>query len=399
MVDLNYNPLKSLKILSILGVALILSCSMFSDMGGNTQSIEQLTASPFIAELNGSTTKTISLSVEKGSHIAWMGFDQSGDYNYFKVEQITIGSRTIENESGSSVEVFENISVSSTTSSSLLLTITYKAKKAMESEDDPFSASLLIVFDYPETKTIQIQLNGYVQGVCDDCVLQPDHQYVYQAVDNDGDSDGFPDFELYLCDAQAIPASELGGGTLPDDAISTVDYAFDYIQLPDNPSFVIYSASKKPGYYIIDAGDGSGIEPTIPPFEIPVPGGEPIPTVEVSLEEGSQAVCPEVDGIISCSPETESGIRLYVAGGLLNVEEAFLTNGSLVAENSECGHFGTWEGSGTVGEDNPESDVDLTLIAITSVSESQSSIVSATGINSALIVAVIRLQLITGGDL
>lgn len=389
---------------------------MFTDMGGNTQSIEQLTVSPFIAELNGSTTKTISLSVENGSHIAWIGFDQSGDYKYFKVDQITTGSRTIENESGSSVEVFENISVSSTTSSSLLLTMTYKAKAAMESEDDPFSASLLIVFDYPETKTIQIQLNGYVQGICDDCRLSPDHEYVYQAIDGD-DDDTLPDFELYVCDKEAVkitPAEYISNDPL-EDGTEPGTYAFSIIPLTDDSDsyFHFYTADKKPNYVVIDAGDGASLEASIPPFDLPavveLPGK--IDSIPVELEEGTQSICPDDgSGIFNCGTASEdSGILVDVFDHQLNVEPLAVTNGAVdvsVNPSTGCAGFGTWEGYGILGEDidpadETETDVDLKLIATVIVSESQPTIVTEldTGIDGALIVAVIRLTLVSKSDL
>lgn len=400
------NLSKLMKSLSYFFVFLVVSCSVFTDMGGNTQSLEQLTATPFIAELNSSTTKTIALNVDEKSHVAWIGFDQSGDYKYFKVDQISVNGKVTENETGSSTEVFENMTVSPSTSSStgtssypLLLTITYKAKTAMEAEDDPFSASLLVVFDYPETKTIQVQMNGYVQGICDDCVLSPDHQYIYEPRDNDGD--GFGDIEFYLCDSSAIPASEKENGALPDGTNPETSYAFDYINLEEGAQIVIYTADKKPGYFIIDAGEEGGLLPTIPDFEIQVPGGEPVESVDVSIEDNTQSICPDEEGVVTCSSETDSGISLEVAGGILNVDPMTFTNtAQLAVSNTECGDFGTWDGGGTVGaDDGDESTADLTVLGIATISDSQTSIVTETGINGALIVAVIKLDFISDSDL
>ena len=150
-------------------------------------------------------------------------------------------------------------------------------------------------------------------------------------------------------------------------------------------SFTFYTADKKPGYVVIDAGDGESLLPTIPPFEIPVPGGKPVPFVSVQLDEGTQAICPEDDTGFTCSPDTDSGIILSILAGQVIADEMTMTTGEIEASADECKDFGTWTGSGAVGDET------MTVIGVAKVSDSQSDVVDATNINGALIVAVIRL--------
>ncbi|MBI4411090.1 MAG: hypothetical protein HY541_01230 [Deltaproteobacteria bacterium] len=388
---------------------------LLSPCSGDSQFTKKLVASPFIAELYGSATKTIALEADPDSHIAWMGLDQSADWKYFKIDQVTVNGKVTDNETNSSSQIFEDLtftpsksSTSGTVSgsdSSFLITMSYKAKVAQEDVDKPFTAYLLIVYDKPKLGTVRIELNGWVRGVCDDCKVAPDYQYVYQAVDHNGD--GFPDFDLYVCDGQAVdlaPAEFKSNETLPDDLGTTPadTYAISTITLGDADLFYFYTAEKKPGYVVIDAGDDS-LPPSIPLFNLPavieLPGG--IDEIPIELESGTQAICPDSSGLFSCSTDDEdSGIPLIVfdesAG--LNVDPLAITNGTVSNPTSNgCPDgFGEWSGIGELGVDITESDVDLKLIATAIVSDEQNSIVQGldSGIEGALILAVIELTLV-----
>ncbi len=393
------------------GVFLLLGWT-FSSCSGSSQNTEKFLPGPFIAELNSKTTKTIALNVDSKSHIAWMGLDQSGDYKYFKIEKVTTNGEVTENESGSANEIFEDINVSPSASNSgatgsatssypLMITVTYKAKQAMEAVDKPFQATLMIVFDNP-SKTMLIQLQGYVEGICTDCKVNPDHKYVYNAVDSDGD--GFGDIDFYLCDDKAIPSDQKSSEPLQDESVASDPYAFNVVNLTgevqgvsDNPTtFIFYTSQKKTGYTIIDAGDDADLLPSVPPFDIEVPGGKPVPKVDVALEEATQSLCPidSSTGSFTCADSSEdSGVLLSVYTGILNVDPMTLTTGEVTPASAGCDTFGTWTGSGKIGEDVADSDTDLTLIATAVVSNSQQAVVTAanTGIEGALIVAVIHL--------
>lgn len=392
-----YNRLKLLVFIPLL--------FLLSPCDGNSQFTKKLEATPFIAELYGSTSKTIALSSDNGSHVAWMGLEQSGDWKYFKIEQVTIDGRSRDNPSNSSSQIFENMTVSS---SSFSVTLNYKAKAAQEEVEKPFTAYLLIVYDKPKLGTVRIELNGWVRGVCDDCKVAPDYQYVYRAVDHD--SDGSPDFDLYVCDGQAVelaPAEFKSNDTLPDDdGTKPADtYAVSIIQLGDTDLFYLYTAEKKPGYVVFDAGDDS-LAASIPLFNLPavieLPGG--IDEIPVELESGTQAICPDSSGVFACSPDDQdSGISISVFEGQLNVEPLTLTNGT-VSDLTSAGcpdGFGEWTGLGELGVDITDSDVDLKLIASAIVSDEQNSIVEGlnSGIDGALILAVIELTYVKDGSL
>lgn len=370
---------------------LVLSCG-----GDNSQFTKKLAASPFVSELFGESTKVLAIQSEAGSHISWMGLDWSDDYKFFEVEKISVNGVITEPEAEGPTAVLSDITVGLAPNTSgtagtpnngqLLIKIKYNPLEAIEADDHPHKAYLLLAFDKPEVGTVRIELNGYTRGICEACHTNVGESLVYEA--KDGDGDGNPDFEFYLCDAQAIPADQQTPGPLPDGTDPETPYNLAVINLtgtvnalPVPTDFNFYPDPDDENNLVISGGDDT-IVSTIPEFEIPVPGGKPVPAVPVAMVKNKQVKCTlDSNKGIDCE-----GIELSVMGGVVLVSGMHLTTGTVEAGNTECPGFGTWQGEG--GFDGTS---DVTLIATAEVLPS-GPLVDPTNIPGALIVAVIKLQ-------
>lgn len=394
-------------ILFILFSIPLLSCSSPS-----TQETAKTVTNDFIAQLYGEKTQTLVIDLGSKAHVSWMALDQSGDYKYFKIDNYSVNGVVHYNETHTSTEVFNDInvvpssaagtgSITDTNSGKLLVTVTYNPRKALVADGVAQSASLVIVQDSPITKTTRVTLNGYVSGICTSCHLVGDHSFEYQLSDSNGNGD--PDFEFYLCDAGALtyaPSNLIKSAPLPDgDSVGS--YAYDTIDLsgtvagsPVPTTFTFYSSDAKPGFVLVDAGDGSSIDPTVPPFEIPVlADNAPVDSVGVEMEEGFQALCPYNTDTktFDCGYDfNDSGITVSVAGGQVNVSQLQVTTGEITPTSDDCSNFGTWKGSGDVFNTNTGDEI-IVIGAVTISKEQSISLVSDYKLDGALIIARIKL--------
>lgn len=395
----------------LIGLALVLvSCGVFTDLGGNTQSSAKWQASSFVSKLYDKKTQTISLDFDAKTHVAWMALEQSGYFKYFKIDSYSLNGQLHNNSTNTSTEVFENITVdpkavtsSSTsgiitdsTAGKLLVTITYNPRKALEKDDTPQSATLVVVTDSPKTETIRVDLNGFVKGICTDCHVPVDQTYSYTLKDNNGN--GQPDFAFYFCDkeamAQALPEF-LTTADLPDGDKVSSQYAFSYVDLTGTAGgeavttdFNFYTSTAKEGFMIADAGDDS-IESTLPKFDMPViANGAPVDSISVEMEDSFQALCPydSATGVFTCSDATTSGLSLVVAGGQVNISSMTMTTGEIMPTSDGCSSFGTWKGSGDVTK--PVAGQEIVVVTVLTISNQQSvSLITDYGLDGALVVA------------
>ncbi len=395
-----------LLIASLLIIPLLGSCSGLQ--GENSQYTKKLDAAPFVAPLNSKVSKVIAIDVKPGEKIAWLGLNHSGDYKLFQVDDVTINGKKINAPVKGPDAVFSQMPAVgvqpgvSTDQTKVYLTVTYKAKRALTTTDSPHLAYLLIVFEGGKQGTVLVNLSGYVRGVCTDCKAPLDESFTYTVKDNDGN--GEADFGFFICDSKALTGKVTtdnkkdipdGFYEFPADSTSSSPFRFDLIELTGlvgkdtvPKDFTFYFSDKSLGNVLIDSGDGD-VQPTIPPFEIPVPGGKPVSEVSVSILDGFQTACPiAADGTFTCSDDTDTGIELNVFDGILNVNNLTLTTASVVASSTDCPDFGTWTGAGKIdGID------DVTLIGFATVPQEQGGLVkeAKTDIEGATIVAVIKL--------
>lgn len=349
-----------------LSLVVFSSCSSFTDMGGNTQSLDKLSSSPFISKLKGSTIKTLAINLGANAHISWMGFDFSGDYNYFQLTQYSINGVTVKPEDASSQSIYENISLTapaSTTSSNgqILLTFRYKPTEAIISQSNPHSADFIIVTDHGAPKTVRLQLNGYTQGICDpdieNCssvsVTGLDVVEYTLSTNHDPDVDDINDFSLYLC-GPIITSNNQDND--PDHEGTNLAY----IPVKENLTFYVNSDETEVHFVRADTG---GIEPTIPNFLIPVPPGSYSgvdiaagTNLTANLEDEQDFSCPMENGVFTCEGlklQIDMGTSIYdvvvVGDGLT------LTNGRTTPPtDTDCSGFNEeLVGSGTLSSDSP----------------------------------------------
>lgn len=367
--------------------AFLFSCGKFEDIDGNNGEFSQkLAAQPFVAPLYGKMTKTVVVDVSGSKKIDFVTLDTSGDYQLFSIDNLSVNNSQMANSGNASSFVYDNITLlpqsTATTSQAnkLYLTVTYKASQALKKTNEPHKATALISLD--QKGMVSLEFQGLVQGVCEDCKAKLGPTLSYEVKDGA--------FDLYLCDAQAIKPEFRSNGkvTLPDGTDPAIP--FNMASVPLKEVTLYMSDDRKT--VVVDAGDESKkVAASIPSFDIAVPGGQPVATVPAKIKKGTQASCPVApDKGFACSDKTKSGIELDVLNGSLAVSPLELTTGSVTPKSTGCDSFGTWQGSGTVDPDNPQ---DLTLIGVASVSDNQplGDTVTKTGIDGALVLAVIRL--------
>ncbi len=315
---------------------LIASCGVFTDVGGNTQSTTQVVASPFISALYGTSSKTLSLNVTDIDHIAWMSLDQSGDYNYFKVESYTYGGKTITNSTGTSSEVFKNISLSASSSSSsktMQIVMSYTPSTAITADNKPHEATLNIAYDLPVTGAVAVTLEGYTQGIAESkCAgAASATQKTYTFKDNK--------LDFYLCDDNSpLVEANTDITTKTNHAEITMDTGslFTFYQVDDQTLCILGASTTN-----------TSLAPSIPNFDFTGVSkaaadiiGDSIP---ISLESNSQAACTVSSaGEILCDQD----ISLSKLLGTVSVSPLTLTNGTTDPTSDDCNHFPEETGSG-----------------------------------------------------
>lgn len=331
-----------LKLLSLIALACFTaSCGVFSDLGGNTQSTTKIVASSFISALYGTSTKTFSVNVNDVDHIASMGLEQAGDYNYFVINSYTYGGKMKENPYGTSTEIFNNISLPSTGATTsgtktLQITITYTPLVAIEADNKPHEATLMIAYDLPTTGVIAITLEGYTQGIAESkCAgASVSNAQAYTFTDNK--------IDFYLCDDNS-PLVEAN----VSDVSTHTNYA--EIKMDAGAQFTFYQVDDST--LCIMGTNSSGLTPSIPNFDftaIPEATAELIgDSIGISLAKNSSAECSLSSGQILCDED----ITLTKLLGAVDVSPLTLTNGATQPTSEDCDHFPAQQGSGSYPND------------------------------------------------
>lgn len=318
------NNLKSLVFLGILLATISLNaCSK------NSQTVQMLEAAPVTCELYGTCTKSFSLVIDQVDSISWAALDWSGEYKYFEVTQITIGQKTYEGDG--STHVFEKLTLSK--SNVVTVTYTYSPLTAQEDVETPHHATLKLVGASPQLATIQVDLTGYVQGVCDD--ETEDCRTV--------DASGYAPIQYELTDTMTIYVChpDLAEYDNDDERDNTRK---DSISITD--PFIFYRDSDD--IYHIARDSINDVDPSIPDFEAPVPAGAlPInlEALPVAMSDLQDIECESSSDGIECKD-----IKIELNGGFIEV--LFLaTTGTITPSTDQCESFGSLAGSGNIGND------------------------------------------------
>ncbi len=344
----NFNKLKSVLALSVL--ASFATGCLFSE---EEQFTKKLEAPAFVTELYGTTKQTIALSHEDGAHISWMGLVESNDYTYFKMTKIQVGNETvvadgietdgttytaasnaiikdITVDSSDDQNEFTNGSISLASSNDLKITIEYSPLIAVDSEEKPHEAYLLINYDSPRLGTARVSLQGFTQGVKDEKCTQD--VGTMEAIDYKVTGSAF---DLYFCSGQVAAkgqnndtthgaSTNLATITLTDDIITFYQADAETVCLLSEP------------------------EPSIPDFVLPIPEGlAPISTMDISMVDGSYAECSiDGDGNILCADNIQ--IKSLVSMSGFSMSTAGFSADELVTD--DCPDFGAISGAGGFGE-------------------------------------------------
>lgn len=343
----------------IIFAVVVFSCASFDQQDQFTKKLE---SSAFVAELYGSSTKTLSINHPDGGHISWMGFVQSNDYDYFKVTKVQVGSETIVEDgeeiagqtyTASPNAVIKDVTIAASSSDStdyadgaisvvgsddFKLTIQYSPLQAIQAENEPHEAYLLINYDAPKLGSLRLKLAGYTQGMKEDKCTQAVSTMDVIAYSVVGSA-----FDLYFCGAEV---ANVGQDNTTKDT-SDPDYHgastnLETIPLTDN---VIT-------FYQVDAETVcvlSEPDPTFPDFVLPIPEGlAPIQTMDISMADGSYAECTlDESGNILCDENIQIDALVTLSG--LSLSSEGFTAEELVT--SDCPDFGAISGSGAFGDD------------------------------------------------
>lgn len=380
--------------LAFLGILFgVLQCSALRP---DDQFTNKVVAPNFVSELYGTTSHTVSVSHPKGGHISWIGFLQSNDYKYFKVTKIKVGSKTIiedgmENNgevfTASSNSLIEDINVDPTTPSStgfvdgsinvagstdMQITIQYSPLIAIESDESPHEAFLIINYDAPNVGSMRVALNGFTKGMKAEKCTQAISTMEAIPYTVTGSA-----FDLYFCSKEV--ANKGQNNTVLDS--TDPNYRGESTNLTSIPFpddvITFYQVDDETVCLL------TGTEPSINPFVLPIPEGlAPITSMDIAMSEGSFAECSlDAEGKILC----DSNILI---DALVSLSGFTLTNGSFTADDlktADCPDFGAISGSGAFGED------EISLIfkgtTLSDINTEEYNIVDA------LIVAEIKLTL------
>lgn len=352
----------------------------FNSCSKNSQSVQMLDAAPVTCELYGTCTKSFSLAIDQLDYINWAALDWSGEYKYFEVTQITIGQKTYEGDG--STHIFEKLTLAK--SNVVTVTYTYSPLTAQEDVNTPHHATLKLVGASPQLATIQVDLTGYVQGVCDseteECKsVDTSLQQKKYVLANDSDKDGVGDFELYLCSTYM---TEIGQDNIGDQYADT---NLTYINIDEE--FVFYVAANGSTVHL-QRSDGQKITPSIPAFNLPVPDGNydgfmlEGQVLSIEMVEGQDIESSIEDGTFIF--EGDEGLELEVGGSLVGTTPLTVTNGSTNPESKACTSSFA---NGISGEGDFDSD-EMSIVAWGYIDESN----YVTSIIDALVVAVITLE-------
>lgn len=374
------------------------ACSLFS---GEDQFTNKVVAPLFEAELYGTSSEVLAINHEEASHISWMGFVESNNYDYFKITKVQLGTTTLLSDgveingdtyTASSNSIVEDISVgisddsgdngyangsiSVAGSTDLKITVEYSPLLAIESEDEPHEAYLIIYYDTPQVGAMRIKLEGYTNGIkqdkCTGSVASMD-LVQYRFTDDK--------FKLYFCSTQVAEFDQ--NNTTTDTSAS------DYHGLSTNLA-EIDMTDQVVSFYMADEETVcllTSPTPSFPDFTIPIPdvGDVPIDTMDISMAEGSYAECSlDAEGVITCPENIQ--IKALVAVSKLSASSTGFTAEEL--ETDDCSDFGAMSGSGAFGDDA------FTIILTGKIDEDQNS--EAYNIVDARIVAEVPLTCESG---
>jgi len=360
------------------------------------QFTNKIEAPLFVSELYGSSTQTLSINHPDGGHVSWMGFIQSNNYKYFKVTKVQVGSETIVSDgvekegelfTASSNSIIQDIDIGSSESGNneyvdgsinvagntdLKITINYAPLQAIEDENTPHEAFLVINYDLPIPGSVLIWLKAETDGTkSEKCTQDPSTMEVieYRVVDSA--------FDLYFCSAEVAANNQNNtpqessdpdyhGASTNIASIAMEDDVITFYKVDDETVCVLTEP-----------------DPSIPSFVLPIPDGlAPIESMDINIMEGSYAECaldPE-GGNIFC----DANIQI---DALVSLTGMTLTNQSYTADElvtNDCPDFGAISGSGVFGDD------ELTLIFVGKTISDMNT--EEYGIVDSLIVAEIALE-------
>lgn len=367
-------------------------CSLFSDT--HSQYTNKLEAPAFTSELYGTQSHVLAVTQPEEGHISWIGFVQSNDYKYFKLTKLQSGSTVIRSEGKSFVDangdqqtftpssstIVEDITVGATSGSTnsfsdgtitiaggsdLKLTVEYSPTVAIEDDNSPHEAYLIIYYDAPTEGSARIKLTGYTKGVKDEkCAQDPAtmEALTYKFVDNS--------FDFYFCGEQVKakdqanmdPADpEYRNDSTNLTPVSTLDATTGEEQF-----VTFYKVDEETVCLLSDKLTGAGS--SIPDFRFFIPDGlAPVEYIDLSMVEGSYAECTLVDGVVTCPQNIQIDTLVSVSG-------LTLTNGTVSAEDnttSQCVGFGDLVGSGKYGEANIDMVLSGTILSDANTEEYQ----------------------------
>lgn len=347
--------MKISKTFILISIIIVTACSNVGLSGQFTNKVE---APDFVTELYNSVTKTITVSHPEEAHISWMGFIESNNYKYFKITRVQVGSTVIvadgqeigdETFTATSNAVLTDISVtagslattgytngsiSTGSTGNLKINVKYSPLVAIDSDDEPHKAYLIVAYDEPDPGYLRIEIKGYTQGVKDGkCTRSVDSMTTHEYTLKDSAID------LYFCSLQVAPNNQ---DNTPTDSSDP-----DYHGTNTNIAVVSFPTDEIPFYQVDDETVCllSNPTPTIPDFTLPIPEGlSPIDSMEIGMSEGSYAECTlDADGNIFCDEN-------ILIDSLVSTSGFTLSNVGFTAEEmvtTDCPDFGAISSSGT----------------------------------------------------
>ncbi|MCP5464915.1 MAG: hypothetical protein H7A33_07820 [Deltaproteobacteria bacterium] len=350
----------------------ILILLLLTNSCGVLPSSEQFTnkmvAPAFVSELYGQQEQTIAIRHQEASHVSWLGFIQSNDYKYFTITKVAVGDNVIFEDGAeidgeltvaSSNSIVQDFSVSPTSASNnevvngninvagtgdLKVTIRFQPLRAVESDDNPFEAFLIVNYDQPKQGSLRVRLEGFTQGMKDEkCTQDPSTMEIieYQVVDST--------FDFYLCGSEV--ASQ-GQANTPTDSSDPAYHGSSTNLTPitlTNPTITFYQPDDETICVLTEP------TPTVPDFVFPIPEGlAPVNSLDVSIEDNSFAECTlDASGNIFCD-------KNILIDTLVPLSGVSLSNQSFTEEElmtTDCPDFGSISGQGAFGD----SDINLVL--------------------------------------
>jgi len=346
----------------ILILVFFIGAAACSNVGSDGQFTNKIEAPQFVTRQYDTVSKVVTVEHDAASHIAWLSFVQSNDYKYFRITKVQLGSQVIVAdgmevngnvftptpnayvtditvpESSGSGATYVNGSLSTGASQTLQITIQYSPLNAIESNDKPHTAYLLISYDEPHHGYARIELQGFTQGMKNEKCTRPaesmttaEYQLTNSAID------------LYFCSAQVAVNNQ---NNTPQDASDP-----DFHGVSTNLVSVPFPTDVVPFYQVDETTVCLLTSPvaTIPDFTLPIPPGlSPIDSMDVGMMENSYAECTlDETGNIFCDQNINIDSLVSTSGFSLS-STGFTKEQTLTAD---CPDFGAIAGSGTFGDD------------------------------------------------